>query len=106
MFVESKYFQCEKCGENCIRLIFAPQAETAVELQDFSEKIRHNYESETCEVWIISAPENETDPDCGHITMQAWPSYQEPKLIPASEFNKRIVHCEENHCNQTNTKGC
>lgn len=105
MLVESKYFQCEKCGEHSIRLIFVPQAETAIELIEFSEIMRHDYESENCDVWIIGAPENETDPDCGHITMQAWPSQQEPKSIPASEFNKRIVHSEENHCNQTNAMG-
>ncbi len=105
MLVESKYFQCEKCGEHSIRLIFAPQAETAIQLIEFSEMMRPDYESENCEVWIIGAPENETDPDCGHITMQAWPSQQKPKLIPASEFNKRIMHSEENHCNQTNTMG-
>ncbi len=102
MLVESKYFQCEKCGEHCIRLIFAPQAETAMQLMEFSEMMRPDYESENCEVWIIGAPENETDPDCGHITMQAWPSQQKPKSIPASELNKRIVNLEENHCNQTN----
>ncbi len=32
MLVESKYFQCEKCGEHSICLIFAPQAETAIQL--------------------------------------------------------------------------
>lgn len=67
--------------------------------------MRPDYESENCEVWSIGAPKNETDPDCGHITMQACSSQQKPQLIPASEFNKRIVHSEENHCNQTNRMG-
>lgn len=103
MLVESKYFQCEKCGEHSIRLIFAPQVETAIQLIEFSEMMKPDFKKENCEVWIIGAPEDETDPDCGHITMQAWPSQQKPKSIPASEFNKRIVSLEENHCSQTNT---
>ncbi len=100
MLVESKYFQC---GEHCIRLIFAPQAETAIQLIKFSEMMRSDFEKENCEVWVIGEPENEIDPDCGHITMQVWPSQQKPKFIPASEFNKRIVSLEESHCSQTNS---
>jgi len=103
MIVESKYFQCEKCGENSIRLIFAPQAETALQLIEFCEMIRPDFEKDNCEVWIIGPPENKTDPDCGHITMQAWPSQKKPILIPANEFNKRIVTLEENHCDQKKT---
>jgi len=100
--VESKYFECEECREYSIRLIFAPEAKSATQLLAFTQMMKPDIEKESCEVWIIGAPENELDEDCGHITMQAWPTQTKPELIPASEFNTRIVHIEQNHCQQTN----
>lgn len=32
--------------------------------------MKPDFKKENCEVWIIGAPEDETDPDCGHITSQ------------------------------------
>lgn len=98
MLVENKYFECEECGEYCIRLIFAPNSRTDCELMAFTEMLRSDFEHEFCEVWVIGPPENNHDEDCGHLTMQVWPIQGEPKSIPASVFNKRIVDREERHC--------
>jgi len=99
MLVENKYFECDQCGECCIRLIFAPDSGTDRELKAFVEMIRSDFERERCEVWVIGPPENDYDEDCGHLTMQVWPVQGGPKSIPASIFNKRIVDLEERHCN-------
>ena len=98
MLVENKYFECEQCGEYCMRLIFAPNSATDNALRDFTEMMRTDFEQEHCEVWLIGPPENDYDEDCGHLTMQVWPVQGEPKLIPASLFNKHIVEIEECHC--------
>ena len=98
MLVENKYFECEKCGEYCMRLIFAPDSATDSALRDLTEMMRSDVEQEHCEVWVIGPPENDYDEDCGHLTMQVWPVQGEPKSIPASVFNKRIVELEERHC--------
>ena len=98
MLVENKYFECEECGEYCMRLIFAPDSATDSALRAFTEMMRSDFEQEHCEVWVIGPPENDYDEDCGHLTMQVWPVQGEPKSIPASVFNKRIVELEERHC--------
>ena len=68
MLVENKYFECEKCGEYCMRLIFAPDSATDSALRAFTEIMRSDFEQEHCEVWVI-APQRVSQAFPGHNTV-------------------------------------
>lgn len=96
--VESKYWKCGQCGENCIRVLFAPWLLDAQDIISFADRNQHKYESEDCEVWVVGKPIDHNDNDSPLLTAKIWPTLERAENIRPSDFRKHIVHMEENHC--------
>jgi len=97
--IESKCFHCDTCGDLVMKIIFAPGCLTAIDINEVAIAALSLYETDENEVWIIGDSLDLSDEDAPHPSWKRKPQFSMgPENIRPSEFNKRIVNAQENHC--------
>ena len=97
--VESKLFQCLKCIEHCVMLIFAPDARDNNDLRAYVRCLEDHMKNYDVPTWIIGPEINGPTDDEPAYTLKAWPKMgDEVFMIRASEMNKIIAEHEAIHC--------
>ena len=97
--IESKLMVCETCDTPVALLIFAPDAYTASELEDYARMMHANTRKTNLPTWIIGA-EEEVVPDKEGIALilKTWPERQPAKKISSLIFEPMLHKLQNNHC--------
>ena len=97
--IETKLFQCLKCNEHCIMLIFAPDARENNDMRAYARSLQDHMKKYDVPTWIIGPEINGPTDDEPAYTLKAWPKMGDKVLmIRPSEMNKIIVEHEAMHC--------
>ena len=97
--VESKLIPCERCGNNAALLIFADDATTPGDLEDYARKMYHKYKELDVPTWIIGPPAGElAESRTPTQVMKVWPSREDIVTITADEFNAELDALLGKHC--------
>ncbi len=97
--IESKMMTCNKCDAPVALLIFAPDAYTAGELEDYARMMFANTRQTNLPTWIIGA-EDEVVPEKEGIALilKTWPDRQPAKKISSLTFEPMLDKLQRNHC--------
>ncbi|MEI6096587.1 MAG: hypothetical protein WCR08_14220 [Gammaproteobacteria bacterium] len=97
--VESKVMVCETCDAPVAMLIFAPDAYTPSELEDYARMMYSNTKKLNLPTWVIGA-EEEVVPDKEGIALilKAWPNREPAKKISSLVFEPMMDKLQNNHC--------
>ncbi len=97
--VQLKIDRCEKCGEPCSMLIFAPEAKGQDAFDNYSEKLQHKYTGEDVPTWIIGAVAEghpQDTPAC--YVLKVWPEKEEIQPFTPDQLNPAIEEAGRTHC--------
>ena len=97
--IESKLMVCEACDAPVALLIFAPDAYTPGELEDYARMMYTNTKKTNLPTWIIGH-EDEVDPGKEGIALilKTWPDRQPAKKISSLIFEPMLHKLQHNHC--------
>jgi len=99
--VESKLIPCGRCGDNAALLIFADDATTPGDFEDYARKMYHKYKELDVPTWIIGPPAGElADSRTPTQVMKVWPSREDIVTITADEFNAELDALLGKHCSR------
>ena len=97
--VESKLIPCERCGDNAALLIFANDATTPGDFEDYARKMYHKYKELDVPTWIIGPPVGElAESRTPTQVMKVWPSRDCIVTTTADEFNAELDALLDKHC--------
>ena len=97
--VESKLIPCERCGNNAALLIFADDAITPGDFEDYARKMHHKYIQLDVPTWIIGPPIGElAESKTPTQVMKIWPNREVIVTTTADEFNADLDFLLEKHC--------
>jgi hypothetical protein len=97
--VESKLIPCERCGDNAALLVFAGDATTPGDFEDYARKMYHKYKELDVPTWIIGPPAGElAESRTPTQVMKVWPSREDIVTITADEFNAELDALLGKHC--------
>jgi len=97
--IESKLMICDTCNAPVALLIFAPDASTSGELEDYARMMHANTRKTNLPTWIIGA-EEEVVPDKEGIALilKTWPERQPAKKISSLIFEPMLQNLQSTHC--------
>ena len=97
--VESKVMVCETCDAPVAMLIFAPDAYTPSELEDYARMMYSNTKKLNLPTWVIGA-EKEVVPDKEGIALilKTWPYRESAKKISSLVFEPMLDTLQTTHC--------
>jgi len=97
--VESKLIPCGRCGDNAALLIFADDATTPGDFEDYARKMYPKYTELDVPTWIIGRPVGElTGFRTPTQVMKVWPSRDAIVTTTADEFNADLDILLDKHC--------
>ena len=97
--VESKLMVCETCDTPVALLIFAVDAYTPGELEDYARMMYANIRETNLPTWIIGAEEEVIPGKEGiALILKAWPDRQPAKKISSLIFEPMLDKLQSNHC--------
>lgn len=97
--VESKLMVCETCDTPVALLIFAADAYTPGELEDYARMMYANIRETNLPTWIIGAEEEVIPGKEGiALILNAWPDRQPAKKISSLIFEPMLDKLQSNHC--------
>jgi hypothetical protein len=97
--VESKLFQCLKCKQNAIMLIFAPDAQDNDDLRHYVAQMQNYMQEYDVPTWVIGPEKRGPSEDESAFTLKAWPTMGDKVyMIRSSEMNQIIGQHETDHC--------
>ncbi len=97
--VESKLIPCGRCGGNAALLIFADDATTPGDFEDYARKMYPKYTELDVPTWIIGRPVGEpTGLRTPTQVMKVWPSRDAIVTTTADEFNADLDILLDKHC--------
>ncbi len=97
--VESKLISCERCGRSAALLIFADDAKTPGDFEDYARKMFHKYKELDVPTWIIGPPVGElAESRTPTQVMKVWPSRDDIVTTTADEFNAELDALLDKHC--------
>jgi len=96
--VESKVMVCETCDAPVAMLIFAPDADTPGELEDYARVMYANTKKLNLPTWVIGA-EKEVVPDKEGMALilKSWPDRQPAKKISSLIFEPMLDILQTRH---------
>ncbi len=97
--VESKVMVCETCDAPVAMLIFAPDAYTPSELEDYARMMYSNTKKLNLPTWVIGA-EEEVVPNKEGIALilKTWPDRESAKKISSLVFEPMLDTLQTTHC--------
>jgi hypothetical protein len=97
--IESKLMVCNTCNTPVALLIFAPDARTPSELEDYARMMYTNTKNTNLPTWIIGT-EDEVDPGKEGVALilKTWPDRQPAKKISSLLFEPMMDKLQNNHC--------
>lgn len=97
--VESKLMVCESCDAPVALLIFALDAYTSSELEDYARMMYANTKNTNLPTWIIGAEEEVVPEKEGMaLILKTWPDRQPAKKISSLIFEPMLYKLQNNHC--------
>lgn len=97
--VESKLIPCGRCGNSAALLIFADDAITPGDFEDYARKMYHKYKELDVPTWIIGPPIVElAESKTPTQVMKVWPSRDNIVTTTADEFNAELDVLLNKHC--------
>ncbi len=97
--VESKLTQCQYCGAFVAMLVFAPGATDAGRFEDYARLMYPEYSKRNLPTWIIG-PALRLGPEAPADILQVWPTRKSIQRLTPGQFNPRLAHLAERHCNR------
>lgn len=98
--VKSEQIPCEQCGAIAAHLIFADNARSVGELEDYARKMYAIYKKVNVPTWIIGAPQGIPSDDTPALTMKVWPKRQAAKRLSPNAFNPKLDALLARHCHK------
>lgn len=97
--VESKLIPCGRCGDSAALLIFADDATTPGDFEDYARKMYHKYKGLDVPTWIIGPPVGElAESRTPTHVMKVWPNRDRIVTTTADEFNAELDALLDKHC--------
>lgn len=97
--IESKLMICETCAAPVALLIFAPDAYTPGELEDYARMMHANTRKTNLPTWIIGAEEEVVpDKEGMALILKTWPERQPAKKISSLIFEPMLQNLQNTHC--------
>ncbi len=99
VIVESKLIPYGRCGASAPLLIFADDATTPGDFEDYARKMYHKYKELDVPTWIIGPPVDElAESRTPTQVMKAWSSRNDIVMTTADEFNAKLDALLDKHC--------
>ena len=96
--VESKLMPCDRCGETAAMLIFAYDAVTAADFEDYARKMYDKYSGLDVPTWIIGEPLGTAGFETPSSILKVWPQRESIRRRTPNEFNAELDDLLAHHC--------
>lgn len=96
--IESKLMRCDRCGNNAAMLIFAYDAKTVADFENFSHKMYREYNALNLPTWIIGEPVGIPGVGTPSKIVKVWPHRESIRQITPNDFNAELDQLLANHC--------
>jgi hypothetical protein len=96
--VESKLMPCTRCGGHAAMLIFAGDAVTAGDFEDYARKMYHKYSALNLPAWIIGEPLGAPGFETPSRILKIWPHRESIQEVTPKAFNAELDGILARHC--------
>jgi hypothetical protein len=96
--IESKLMPCDRCGDTAALLIFAHDAVTAADFEDYARKMYHKYRDLDVPTWIIGEPLGTSGFETPSRILKVWPHRESIRQRTPNEFNAELDGVLAKHC--------
>ncbi len=96
--VESKLMPCDRCGDTAAMLIFAYDATTTGDFEDYARKMYPKYSGLNVPTWIIGEPMGIAGFDTPSRVLKVWPHRESIQQMTPKTFNAELDELLANHC--------
>ncbi|MCK4337613.1 MAG: hypothetical protein KAX11_06700 [Candidatus Aminicenantes bacterium] len=106
MPVAINIIQCETCGEPAALMVFADQAKTPDEMEDYARMMYRQLADRNLPAWILGCAltDPDEDPDAPSYAMKVWPEKERIQLVTPDQILPEIDEAVENHCKKDSLK--
>lgn len=99
--VKSEICPCEVCGEATSMMVFAEDANTAGELEDYARLMYSKVKEVNVPTWVVGEVQDVVinGQMAGEaLVLKMWPEREEAKIIPSTTLNPMIQKLADDHC--------
>ncbi len=96
--VESKLMPCDRCGATAAMLIFAYDATTTGDFENYARKMYLKYRDLNVPTWIIGEPMGVAGFDTVSRIVKAWPNREPIQQKTPNDFNVELDEILDHHC--------
>ena len=96
--VESKLMPCDRCGDTAAMLIFAYDAATNGDFEDYARKMYHKYSDLDVPTWIIGEPLGAPGFETPSRILKVWPQRGLIQKMTPNVFNTELDGVLSRHC--------
>ena len=96
--VESKLMPCDRCGHNAAMLIFAYDAKTVADFENYARKMYVKYSDLNVPTWIIGEALGTPGLGTPSRILKVWPHRESIRKITPNDFNAELDELIANHC--------
>lgn len=96
--VENKLIPCERCGYNAALLIFAYDARTAADFEDYARKMYPKIKALNVPTWIIGEALGVEGFETPSSMLKVWPYREALRQMTPTDFNLELDELLAKHC--------
>ena len=96
--VESKLMPCDRCGDPAAMLIFAYDATSTGDFEDYARKMYPKYRDLDIPTWIIGEPLGTPGFETPSRILKVWPHRESIQPITPNAFNRALDDLIAKHC--------
>ena len=103
--IATKHMTCEKCDADVAFLIFADDARSVGELEDYARMMHSKVVEIDVPTWVIGEPiGNDPPPERPAVILKIWPKREPVQRLRPDEFNPMVDDLVAKHCRRRKRK--